>query len=366
MKHKNGITVLVFALFIGSLSLFCWFGPQKAYSEGERRMLAEKPELTLSTLATGEFMDNFETYTADQFPGREILRKIKALFATYVFNQKDNNGLFAAEGHISKIEYPVHPEMVDHAEERFDYIYNQYLKDKDVKLYLSIIPDKNYFLAEENGYLSMDYDAFIEDFRGRMEYMDYIDVLPLLSLDDYYRTDSHWKQEAICDVAIRLAERMGTDAKAEYSVNTLDVPFKGVYLGQSALPYPPDTISYLTNDVLSGCTVTYYDTGKPVTGEMYNMEKAAGKDPYEMFLSGTSPLIQIENPQGDKSNELVVFRDSFGSSLAPLLVPGYSKVTVVDIRYMQSSFLGNFIEFSNQDVLFLYSTTLLNNSMAMR
>ena len=97
-----------------------------------------------------------------------------------------------------------------------------------------------------------------------------------------------------------------------------------------------------------------------------HMEKAYGKDPYEMFLSGTSALIEIVNPTAKTDKELVLFRDSFGSSIAPLLVEGYKKVTVVDIRYIQSSFLGNFIEFSNQDVLFLYSTTLINNSKAMR
>ena len=64
--------------------------------------------------------------------------------------------------------------------------------------------------------------------------------------------------------------------------------------------------------------------------------------------------------------ELILFRDSFGSSIAPLLVEGYSKITIVDIRYVQSEYLGNFIKFEDQDVLFLYSTMLLNNSLALR
>jgi len=96
------------------------------------------------------------------------------------------------------------------------------------------------------------------------------------------------------------------------------------------------------------------------------MEKAYGKDPYEMFLSGTSALIEIENPNAKSDKELVIFRDSYASSIAPLLVEGYSRVTLVDIRYIQSSFLGNFVEFDNQDVLFLYSTSLINNSTSMR
>ncbi len=366
MKNKNIILTSLLALVIGVLSVTCWFKPTAAFSESERRPLAQKPELSAEALVNGQFMKEFETYTVDRFPFRDKFRKIKAYFSTRVFNKKDNNGLFVADGHISKIEYPVNPEMVDYAENKFDYLYDKYMKDKDVNVYLSIIPDKNYFLAEKNGYLSIDYDTFIADFKGRMEQMEYIDILPLLSIDDFYRTDSHWKQENITDIAEFIADSMGTEAKSEYNVNTLDNPFNGVYAGQSALSLEPDTIKYLTNDVLNNCRANYFDTGKAVEGKLYNMEKAYGKDPYEMFLSGTSALIEIENPNAKTDKELVVFRDSYGSSLVPLLVPGYSKVTAVDIRYLQSDFVGNFVKFDNQDVLFLYSTTLLNNSTAMR
>ena len=85
-----------------------------------------------------------------------------------------------------------------------------------------------------------------------------------------------------------------------------------------------------------------------------------------MFAGGSDALVTIENPDADTERELILFRDSFGSSIAPLFMAGYSKVTLVDIRYIQSSMLGQFIEFDDQDVLFLYSTLLLNNSMGMR
>lgn len=99
---------------------------------------------------------------------------------------------------------------------------------------------------------------------------------------------------------------------------------------------------------------------------MYDMEKAEGKDPYEMFLSGTRPILTIENPHVDNGEELIVFRDSFGSSLVPLLAKAYEKITILDIRYVNSSMLGQFVEFGDQDVLFLYSTMLLNSSLALK
>ena len=196
--------------------------------------------------------------------------------------------------------------------------------------------------------------------------MKYIDVTPMLSLDDYYKTDSHWRQENITDIADKIATEMGAQLPLEYTENTLANPFYGVYAGQSALPTKPDTIKYLTNDVMSKFKVTYFGSGKPETGEMYDMEKAFGKDPYEMFLSGSMPLVTIENPNAKNEKELIIFRDSFGSSIAPLLAQGYKKTTVIDIRYMQSAFIGNFVKTENADTLFIYSTSLLNNSTAMK
>ena len=144
------------------------------------------------------------------------------------------------------------------------------------------------------------------------------------------------------------------------SQKTLDYPFYGVYYGQSALLLPAETIYYLTNDVLDSCKVTNHEKG--TVGGIYDMDKAAGKDPYEMFLSGALSLITIDNPTYQKDRELIIFRDSFASSIAPLLVEGYSKVTLVDIRYLRADFLDKFIEFNDQDVLFLFSTLVLNNS----
>lgn len=82
-----------------------------------------------------------------------------------------------------------------------------------------------------------------------------------------------------------------------------------------------------------------------------------------MFLTGSRALITIENPNATEDRELIVFRDSFGSSIAPLLAGGYSKVTLVDIRYISPAMIGRFVDFEGWDVLFLYSSQILNNSV---
>ena len=365
-KTKNIILSIVFAVFLFSASAACFLKPDTEFSNSERRPLASFPTLNLATVANGEFMDSFEEYTADQFPMRDNLRALKALFAQKVLGKLDNNGVFMAEGHLSKIDDKENPYMMDYSSKLFKSIIERYVKGKNADIYFSIVPDKNYFLAKKNGYPSLEYDLFIEKMKEKTEFMKYLDVTKLLSLDSYYKTDTHWKQEEITHIAQYLAREMGTVINNDYTLNTLKNPFYGVYAGQYAIPVKPDTIKYLTNDIIDNCIVTYYDNGLPVVGDMYNMKKAEGKDPYEMFLSGSAPLLTIENPSSKNNKELIIFRDSFGSSLAPLLAEGYKKITVVDVRYIQSGFISNFVDFENCDVLFIYSTALLNNSLAMK
>jgi hypothetical protein len=139
-------------------------------------------------------------------------------------------------------------------------------------------------------------------------------------------------------------------------------PFYGVYANQVAFPKAKDKFIYLTNDNLENCIVKCYDTGRGVKKEVYDRKKLKSRDAYDFFLAGSAALLTVENPKASSSKELIMFRDSFSSSLAPYLVEGYKKITLVDIRYIHSDMVGNFIEFNNQDALFIYSTMLLNNT----
>ncbi|MBQ2432730.1 MAG: hypothetical protein II268_05860, partial [Peptococcaceae bacterium] len=161
-----------------------------------------------------------------------------------------------------------------------------------------------------------------------------------------------------------LADAMGTDIDTVYTTQELDKPFYGVYYGQLGLPVDADRITYLINDTLANCIV--YDHQNDREMSVYDMDKAADRDPYEMFLGGSLAVITIDNPNANTDKELVIFRDSFGSSIAPLLVEGYAKITLLDARYLHQNMIGNFVIFDNQDVLFLHSTSVLNNEIAFK
>lgn len=360
------IYVIIMSALLMSLSLICWFGPSEDYSASERRLLAKFPEVSLESIASGDFMSDFESYAQDQFPFRDAFRGIKANTALKIFRQKDNNGLYQVQGHIVKQDYPINYDMLDNAANKLTAVYNKYLAETDSRVYLSIIPDKSNYVSPTKGMLTADFDDMEEYLLKKLDFMEYIDIESLLTLNDYYRTDSHWKQDCIGDVAEKIAKAMDSEALSYYEHKLLDSPFYGVYAGQLAVKTEADRISYVSNAMIDNCTVTSYDSGKPENVPFYDFEAAEGRDPYEFFLNGADALLEIENPNAKTDRELIIFRDSFGSSLAPLLLETYSKITLVDIRYIQSAMLGSFIEFNGQDVLFIYSTSLLNSSLALK
>lgn len=363
-KTRNCLIALVAAVWLG-LSVWCWVKPAAERSLAERRRLQQRPELSTETLRSGSFMSEFETYTQDQFPLRDTFRTLKAAFSLYGLKQLDNNGIYIADGYAAKLIWPLKQPQAERAAEKLTAIYDMYFKDTDARVFFAAIPDKGYYLAEPSGRLTLDFDALSAIMAEGTPWAEHLDLTGALSAESYYRTDTHWRQERLLPVAELIADALGAEVAAEYETVTADVPFYGVYCGQSALPLAPDTISYLTNDTIAGCTVYNYETGQ--TAGVYDMEKLTGSDPYGVFLSGAAALLRIGNPAQSNGRELVVFRDSFGSSLVPLLLGSYSAVTVVDTRYVAPALLGRLVEFPNDaDVLFLYSTLLLNESGALK
>ena len=368
MDNKK-IRAIGAGLLIGTwlvLTLFAWFKPADTISESERRPLDQFPELSVDTVLEGNFMSKFEDYTLDQFPLRDTFRQLKSLFHYFVLNQGDNNDIYIADGYAAKLEYPLNETSVNYALGKFNGIYEKYLQKSGCKVYACVVPDKSYYLAEDNGYLAMDYEQLFSMIETGMPYATYIDITGELTIQDYYYTDTHWRQEKLIPVAQKIAQTMGGKGPVaeDFTATKVDRLFYGVYYGQAALPMAGEDLFIMESDVLNACRVQDKEVNKFVS--VYNAEDLESNDLYDIYLGGAKPLLVIENPNAKTNKSLVVFRDSFGSSLVPLLVQDYKTVTVIDIRYVGSALLGNYVRFTNQDVLFLYSSLILNSSSGLQ
>lgn len=362
-RTKGILTVIVMGVLLYGYALLCFLKPSQDISQSERRPLKQRPELETEALAEGQYGDEFEEYAMDQAPFRDDLRTTKSVYQSVIMRKLDNQGYYLSNGYISRLDYPLDVESVDYATERFRYIYDTYLAGTDVSIYMSIIPDKNYF-NEKLVYPTYDYNELVVKAREGMEYAEYISIMNTLSMEDYYKTDTHLRQERLVGVADFMAREMNTTVDTIYDEVLVTDDFKGVYYRQLGIPMKGEEMYYLTNSNLEDMVVYDHENNREIS--LYDMWALDGSDPYELYLYGPLSLITIENPNVSTVKELVVFRDSYGSNIAPLLATGYRKVTLVDIRYLPSSRLGQFIDFDNQDVLFLYSTGVLNNSETLK
>lgn len=353
-KTKQRLTVLAFGLLLaGGLALHLLL-PDQAVSRAERRRLAQAP-----SLSAGRYAEELETYLLDQFPGREALRTLKAVWSFYILGQKDNNGVFLSQGSASRLDAALDSAQVQRFLDKMDEIHDLYLEDSTV--YCAVIPDKNYYLDGPK----LDYAALFEAVETGLPWAAPVDLTGSLTAADYYATDSHWRQERLDRVTERLAQAMDLRLPAwETYQSQMLSGFRGVYYGQSALPLPPEDLVYLESPVTRAAAVT----GPALEGtkEIYDPARFEGMDGYDLFLHGAEAVLVLENPLAETDRELVIFRDSFGSSLAPLLLPGYRTVTLVDLRYVPASGLDRYVSFHGQDVLLLYSTTVINGAGVLR
>ena len=256
-------------------------------------------------------------------------------------------------GYIVKSEGQYNEQMLSYAAKLFTRVYEEQLSTSG-EVYFALIPDKHRLLSGME-----DYEDIQLYMKEALPFAKTIEIAPLLTLSDYYKTDPHWKQECIVDVAKRLCEGMGESIKEDYDVVSFDEPYNGVYVQQSGLQTDSDVLSYLECDSLDAVRVEGANA-------VYDVDKFYGDDPYDVFLSGNQPIVKLKNDFVDNDKRLVVFRDSFGSSIAPIISTAYDEVVLVDLRYIMSESLSEYVDFENADVLFLYSTLLLNSSMSMK
>ena len=368
MKKLSLSNVVMIILFLGviyAVFVMNLIKPADKLSVSERRKLAQFPDINIESILSKKSMDGFDNYSVDQIAFREDYRRLKAVFDINVWFKSDNNAIFVAGDQVFKTEYPMNQNSARRLCEIINYVYTSFLDGMNVRY--ALVPDKNYYLGDTH-HLVMDYREYARFIRENVRAdIGEIDLFGELGLDSYYMTDSHWKQDKIGGVVDAISAGFGSEMRfdaGEYQRESYS-PFYGVYYGQSALNVKPDEITYLVSEATENAIVTSVEQPGAVL-EVYDTSLLGGMDSYNLFMQGPQAIIRAENPNNNSARELIIIRDSYASSLSPLFLSGYSAVTLVDLRYIVPNLLGQFIEFTDQDVLFLYSATLFNNSDSIK
>lgn len=362
MEKKRAIIITaVFALMVFGFALWHLLLPDSEISVFERRKLDQAPKISTESIFNGEFSKDLEDYLLDQFPMRQKFVTLNTSLRYYALGQTQQDDIYLQEDSAFEAK-PMKETEIKAAAVLFQKIHEQHLQNS--RVYYSVIPDKAAFM-DDQGQPKMDYDRLHEILAENFPGGERIDIAQLLSKEDYYKTDLHWKQENIYPVAQTLAEAMGAELIPfeQFEHHSLE-PFYGSYYSRSPKPLKAETLTYLTSPMTQRALVSSSEF--PGRRPVYMPDYIDGVDGYDVFLHGPQPLLTVEIPNAKTQRELVIFRDSFGSSIAPYFLGAYSKITLVDLRYMSSALLEQYVSFEGADVLFLYSAALLNGGTVLK
>lgn len=234
-----------------------------------------------------------------------------------------------------------------------------YFADSE-NVWYAAIPDKSWYADPRTG---LDHEAVVSRLAEELSDWKSVDLTAGLKLEDYYQTDPHWRQEALLPTVDTLGGAMGFTVDHGAFVTRAQDGFSGAYrLTDPSLP--KETVKWLSSVYTNAARVK--DIQHPDATAVYVPSLINTESSYDLFLSGPTPLVTVESPAAKSGRTLVLFRDSYGSSLAPLLLEAYSKIVLVDLRYMASSLLPQYVDFTGADVLFLYADRLINNSALLK
>lgn len=355
MKEK--IFSILFVFLLTLISILSIILNDKEVSKTERRKLKQFPTLNINTVLNGDFFDNLEEYHLDQIVFRNNLKQLKSNWDRTIFKIFDQDGMIINNNNLFKINYKINEKNVLSFSKKINRISSDYI---DSNIYFSMIPDKNYYL--DNNFLKMDYDAFIKLLNNNLN-MEYIDLTNSFDISSYYLTDIHIRQEKWVNVIKILEEKYNFTINDEFE--KVEVPnFYGSLSNRLGLFEISDTLNYHTSIYTQNTKVTHLDY--PNTNTVYDTSKLNKIDFYDVYLSGASSYIVLDNSLIKNNKELIIFRDSFASSLTPLLLGAYEKITLVDLRYIDYDIVKQYLNYKNKDVLFLYSIDLINNSGSIK
>ena len=353
------IIILFFAVCVCMLAGYILL-PQKDFSEMENRYLQKRPEVTISGLLDGSFMDSFETYTNEQIPLRNVFVKCKGVFV-WLTGSSENDGIAkGADGYL----FDKVTGVSDKVNKNITAIKN-FAKSTDRDIYVAIAPTSTWINADKlpKGMPVLDEVSCSNELTLALKDIPNAHMIYLYdALEEhkgeqlYYRTDHHWTTLGAGYAYREIASKMGLEAKdiTQYEKHAADDFYGTHYAKYKGILVAPDTIEYY--DV----PVDELVLEKRTVSNLYDTEKLSGYDKYAAFMYGNDGRYEVHADKGI-GRDLYILKDSYANCLIPYLVMNYDNITVIDLRYFGGSVADELAEDKDADVLLMYNWTFVND-----
>lgn len=331
IKSYSRFLTVLFALFLGGLLVWHVVLPDREKSETENRTLAQWPEFSWESLKDGSYTAAVEEYFADQFPLRDGWTGLKARAEQLIGKTEFNDVFLCGDTLISRVTTP-DAELV---EKNLSYV-DRLAGNTEIPVTFGLIPSAAEVWKDKlpAGAQSWDQTALLAE-----SDVDFNAALSAHADEPiFYRTDHHWTTLGAFYGANALLESFGMEPfkESDFTPEIATESFNGTLYSQSGVHWlTPDTIEFWADE--SGLEITSWRTGSPEPGTLYDRSYLEVKDKYSAFLGGNQPLCVIRNEDLPEGEKLLLIRDSYADSLAPLLTQRFSEIHLMDLRYYRAS-----------------------------
>ena len=365
-RHPRAVVLLFIGIIVVMQAAF-WLLPRRSFSENEKRVLSEAPQIDAAGIADGSVFRSIESYLSDHFPGRELwvganayLENAEGRGATEDIVRGTDDWLFTAP-------------VSDDRETLWDNMQaiTTFAEKQSVPVTMMAVPSAGAVVSDKLPALHLPYpDAdLLEEARriagNTLHWVDlYTDFCSAEQPERlYYRTDHHWTSEGAYRAYCLLMEELGQSSvpRDDFTVEQIS-GFYGTSYSKSGLWLTePDTLELWTDSDIQAVT-TVYDANRadPVTREgMFFREYLEDADKYPVFLSGNHARVHIET-NADSGKRLLVIKDSYAHALAPFLAEEYSTIDLIDLRYFKQQTISSWLEENPADeILLVYGLSSL-------
>ena len=363
-KRKAGIANLIGKIFILLLFLVMIINvivPDREKSELENRSLESRPRFNLTTILSGDFMEQWEQYLSDQFVGRDTWRSLKVGLDRLGGARMENDIYIGKGGQLMEnIEVPDEEQLEANLTAIKDFS-DTY---ENIPVTMMLVPDAACILSD-----SLPAFARVEDQRQMFsmaerelgDSVNWIDTVSILNNHKseklYYKTDHHWTTQGAFYVFQDAAKTLGIegDVSDDFVSYTVTDSFNGVLAASSGvgLDEKEQIDIYAPTEGDDDVVVNYVDEGRKTTS-LYDSSKLETRDKYGVFLGGNTSVIDIRTVSTSQKRLLVV-KDSFADCFIPFLAPYYREIVVVDPRYYSGTMDDIMDTYRITDALILYS-----------
>lgn len=365
MKNVKRFSVTaVFLLFLAALMVLMFLLPKSDFSENEKRVLADFPQITWESVTSGQFGKDFETYLADHFPMRDLFFGINAYYQLATGRNGASGIYFCDDGYLIAT-----PDAYDSGRlQRNVQQFAAFAESAGLPATIMAVPNPGYILEEKlpENHLQYPDDAIMDTVNENSGTMRVVDLRSafLNSQDDlYYRTDHHLTSAGSYEMYRQLCQSKGMDAKTFTCGNTYE-GFYGTGYSKSGLWLTqPDKLEIWESGEKQDYTVTIFEGAqKQESDSLYFTDHLERMDQYPVFLDGNHALVTIENKSVSNGKRLLLIKDSYAHCFATFAAADYEMICMVDLRYYREKTSELIETYDLNEILYLYGVGNLATS----